>query len=533
MHNKYEFKLVDARTGEIKQECTAYNLVTNAYYNALRSNAAIYLQYVHLGSGTTAPAVTDTALTSPFYSKNFMWWDEYGGYWGGYTNSMRYEGPNQYAISKTITFTEDEANGNIAEIGLSNFSYDHWQMVLYTHALITDAEGHPISIAKTNTDRLILTITLYITLQLPNTVLPFRGSKYCASMYADQEITDTWASFDGCPPIVMWAGGLYPGNYYSAGSAFDTVSFSASPGGMTAVIVRSDGYLDNMYSSTTCSTISGGIRITMNNRLLAAECNLPVNFQLYDIITGFGHIPITSDIFPPIDLTISRNSDGTTTDFNFGVAELMDDVKVYIDDVLQPANSYTWNRFDKTLYQSWETCRGDYLIKAAGIRPTGQYGGYNSSLIFNSDCYTKPDRHYTSQYFIYDFKEIKTFNRAYRDNPSSTYTSWQYSNDGETWTTLTIPTSANKIYDFPTPFSARYLKIPIAYLDTRWDQGYQPPGVNGQPCLLCDYKPQLKFNTAPQAGSVVKIEAKSAYPIKNANWIVDQLVIDLTIDRGN
>ena len=125
MHNTYEFKLVDGKTGEVRQECTAYNLVTNGYYNTLRSNTRFQMNYIQLGSGTNTPAVTDTALGNAFYSKSFSWWSEYGSSWGGYSNQFRYIGPNRYAISKTITFTENEGNGSIAEVGLASSSHGY------------------------------------------------------------------------------------------------------------------------------------------------------------------------------------------------------------------------------------------------------------------------------------------------------------------------------------------------------------------------------------------------------------------------
>lgn len=527
LHNKYEFTLVDAKTGDVKQKTTAYNLVTNGYYNALRNNSNINFYYVHLGSGTAAPSVNDTALTAPFAQKSFSLWDgSYG--WGKYASTIRCPAPNQYSISTTLTFTENEANGTIGEIGIANAVYSSSNVVLYTHARITDAEGSPITIIKSNTDRLILTITMYLTLTMPDSVIPFRGSSRTWSLYGDQNFTAGLSS-NCVPPIVACALGM---NNINIGAACNPIGFATTHGGMYASTYWNSFQYD-FSRATTSSTISGGVRIALSSRFLAAEYNAPVTLQLRDIVTGIGNIPITSDIFPPLPLTLTKTANGTQTGFNFGVAELMDDVKVYIDDVLQDASTYTWNGKDYTLYQAWETCEGQYITKCPAWIPAGPYTRARGSLLFNSSMGLAGDGGTTNQHIEYDFGEVKSFNRAWRHANGSEFNKWQYSLDGQNWTTLVIPVSSDKIYDFPTPVQARYLKFPnIANWEASWGSAYQPPSTNDC-CLLCCFSNQLEFNTAPPQGSVVKIEAKSTYPLKNSNWIVDQLVIDLSISRGS
>ena len=45
-------------------------------------------------------------------------------------------------------------------------------------------------------------------------------------------------------------------------------------------------------------------------------------------------------------------------------------------------------------------------------------------------------------------------------------------------------------------------------------------------------QPQLHLNTPPDEGAVVKVIAKSEYPIKNSNWIIDQMLVDWKISGG-
>src|SRR5574344_1769905 len=67
LHNKFDVKVVDSRTGEVKQTATAYNVITNYYFNSRLLNSPMYktsdlLTYIAVGTGAGTPAITDTAL---------------------------------------------------------------------------------------------------------------------------------------------------------------------------------------------------------------------------------------------------------------------------------------------------------------------------------------------------------------------------------------------------------------------------------------------------------------------------------------
>ena len=135
----------------------------------------------------------------------------------------------------------------------------------------------------------------------------------------------------------------------------------------------------------------------------------------------------------------------------------------------------------------------------------------------------------------YDFGTPKAVNHL-RHLYDSDYRgcSLYYSNDNENWTLAAEVNSGDtgNVYDrsFET-ITARYWKsdfgtnVPYEYswaeMQTRFIGAFD------------FFQPQLHLNTVPAAGSVIKIVAKSEYPIKNSNWIIDQMLIDMKITGGN
>jgi hypothetical protein len=137
LHNKFSFQLTDS-AGNVKQVGYAENVVVNRYYQELPD----YIedgpvdQGISLGTGTGTPAVTDTALF------NYLTRKATGAY-----SSVTPLGNGQYSWTATTTFTENEANGNLTEVGLSDY-YGN----IFTHPMITDSEGHTLEKTYTNAD---------------------------------------------------------------------------------------------------------------------------------------------------------------------------------------------------------------------------------------------------------------------------------------------------------------------------------------------------------------------------------------------
>lgn len=139
-------QLVSA-AGVIKQELEFKNLITDVGLDYLMtpSGTQMYSVFtrVAVGTSSTAPAVTDTALGSELYRQTSGF-----GYAGGWDNTGQY-GYGRYTWD--IQFAN--GNGNLTEVGI--FSANSGGS-MFCRALFTDAGGTPVTVTKTSNDILRL-----------------------------------------------------------------------------------------------------------------------------------------------------------------------------------------------------------------------------------------------------------------------------------------------------------------------------------------------------------------------------------------
>jgi hypothetical protein len=158
LHNKFDVKVVDSRTGEVKQTATAYNVILNYYFNSRLLDSPMYktsdlLTYIAIGTGTGTPAITDTGLFTHLTRKAVT------------TLETVYEYPTSHT-TRQIKLEATECNGyNITEVGFEAYRSGTWSSYYYlmTHAMLQDSEGNQIAIAKTDVDVVYITATFYAT----------------------------------------------------------------------------------------------------------------------------------------------------------------------------------------------------------------------------------------------------------------------------------------------------------------------------------------------------------------------------------
>lgn len=147
-----DYTITVKRHGKITQEENFHNLVTAGFVSRLIGDTN-YFRYCQLGSGSTAPSSSDTALASML--------------WGVQCSTYAIDSTSADGLSRTWVYTyvfpaNSSYVGTIREVGLSASSSGR----INTHALVVDAEGQPISIDKTYLDE--VTITAKITVTRPS-----------------------------------------------------------------------------------------------------------------------------------------------------------------------------------------------------------------------------------------------------------------------------------------------------------------------------------------------------------------------------
>ena len=153
LHNHYEVDVIGP-DGIVKQHAVADNIVLNNFWTML-SRSAYSVYGIAMGTGTGTPAATDTAL----FNQKFI-------YDGGISKLAASEAfPTCAYTYKTTVPASASYVGELTEIGIrGRYNPSSWTSILWTHALLKDTEGNPITITKTDIDVLTVTLTIYLTL---------------------------------------------------------------------------------------------------------------------------------------------------------------------------------------------------------------------------------------------------------------------------------------------------------------------------------------------------------------------------------
>ena len=518
VHNHFDIELRDAKTGEVKQRCTAYNMVLDNLYNKWCNISTVWnnsVSYIWLTSNVTPMAITDTTAPSPRWS-NYV--TLANGTYDGTTFTLTKTG--------TTTFSESQANADLTAVMVGSNADN-----MFTYAQFTDTEGHPIIITKTNSDTLTITVTMYVTFiyDYQSSPLQMLPTNYRADPCYPQDNGDLSKH---CPAYLSRVG---VGSTDARGMCLSTLS--------KYVCTDNTDYLDPNYfapvsisrTNTRCTT----------SRILSTELNSKITYQVRGIAlfcmtinsgsstyrpTEFISLP-NHAIYPPKQLTLTTSGDGNTVDFNLGVPLLMtDNVQVYINDVLQSTDTYTFNGKDYNFYQAWESGDSQFVTKLENLN-TWYYGTTKYTHLCNFPQLTTSGQGTWYKQCYYDFKSPITVTHL---KGMSEYTTksdkvW-YSTDNTNWTQITEWTATTTDLTLSTPIQARYWRITDmnagGLATTHYGKGYVSTAFG-------DPKPQLHFNTAPSDGSTITVKAYTEYPIKNSNWIIEPMTIDFNIQRGN
>ena len=146
--------LLDAESGDIKEHYEFPNLITDLGLDEIAQGTRQTILFAYLGVGTdaTAPAVGNTALGSEITRTNSDGGHGGLGIVGGPITGS--DGPLDtlyWFVRFVRLFEEDEANGNLAELG---WFRDSSGGVMVVRSLFKDDGGTPIVITKTSAEQL-------------------------------------------------------------------------------------------------------------------------------------------------------------------------------------------------------------------------------------------------------------------------------------------------------------------------------------------------------------------------------------------
>ena len=527
-HNHFKATLIDAKTGKVKQVTEAFNLVTDYWYQQLlENNSSDGFHYLFLGTGgggVSKPSPSDTSLFQ-FLAYKQVTWSIY---------SIKKDG---LCVRKgSVSFSETEAIGNLTEIGL-NANYDTRSSRLGTHAMFTDGEGNQIEIPKTNADRLFIEITIYGRIQFTGKLKPLRpiDSVYAPSfspMVSEKYDYDVTGSF-----LPKWAWlALGWNSAYSAFVSYNNVGFY----GITHPVYRGNGVNCFITASQAAYAMKDGNHYRQTSvQIPSTTGNLEQTYLIKSIssttLDAYISFPDHS-IYEPRTFTFNLTAADEQTDFNLDIPELMKTgviVKVN-GQAKQEGVDFDWSGKNFEMEQAWISADNRYIIDHP-VLPSFNNG---TTGTYAFPFWRTSGKHYITsntgpQDWVYDFESPvpvntlkRTYTYLYTGSPTVVLS---YSSDGSTWkeaATIEPSEEATRVFD---KIEARYWKLHFSSIPTN-----QYNETQYSPSAMFDFvEPGLKFKSPLKQGDAVEVQAKCEYPIKNENWIIENVVFDVDFARGD
>jgi hypothetical protein len=136
----FELELVHIRTGLVARHLRFKNIITDVGLDAVgTAQIPSLVSYCAVGTGSTPAAATDVGLQTEAGRTNAN---------GGFVDTWGTDANNVYTWGKrTRVFTAAQANGNLTEIGMFQYSSG---APIWCRQLIRDANGTPTTITKTS-----------------------------------------------------------------------------------------------------------------------------------------------------------------------------------------------------------------------------------------------------------------------------------------------------------------------------------------------------------------------------------------------
>lgn len=149
MKGSLRMALMNAQSGEVVKEWEIHNVVATAgrkwilqkiagnYSGGSAATDSSPINYIAIGTGTTAPATSDTALGSETTRKSVQ----------NFTTSNLTSNPPSYQLE--CSFATNEGNTTLAEVGILNSSSGGTLLTHATYGTINKTTSNTLSISYT------------------------------------------------------------------------------------------------------------------------------------------------------------------------------------------------------------------------------------------------------------------------------------------------------------------------------------------------------------------------------------------------
>ncbi|MCH7421308.1 hypothetical protein [Shewanella sp. MM_2022_3] len=258
-----KFKLIITHSDGRKVESAEFsNLLLN---NAFSNTSATEFTYCGVGTGTTEPTVTDTALVNkigPISSSANGSSSEIPTTWSGSVATVGRKMAYSFALGAVV--------GNISEIAIYNSNSSLSSILVRT--LVKDTNGNPTSITLTASDQLSVEYSFFVEIETrqPAQTINIGGANYQASVIVG--FPESYASSSTKEASIMPT--RYPYANTTANSFFFKEVMSVPPTGTAARLDINSGNRVNLTaSSTTDRSVAGVIKETIS-------CTIPTATQL-------------------------------------------------------------------------------------------------------------------------------------------------------------------------------------------------------------------------------------------------------------
>lgn len=500
--NEYMLELYD-KDGKLKDKAYAYNLVTNNLWKQFFSSSCAPFLRIHIGTGSGTPSTADRLLFNFLAAADTS------------RKSINYAYPTSTAVY-TATFPASASSvGTLTEVGFSRAG-SNTDKLLTTHAMLQDSEGNPITINKTDTDTLIVTATVHVTVTAiePFILPPAPSSSVCNLILTNGTSID--------PKTSMYA---------LASKAYPNRSQIASIG---------TGYWSPDYANRCFKWSTQRIRASTGN-------NCYINC-IGAASIGYVNLPNES-IFPAYELQPMSvgTGDGATTSFTCPIPDFVENTEVItvdgveltrnVDYTVDPIGNSTLNasaisaysNFASNLYGGIYDSNVD-LAYQFGIRALSFYGYYFGTQ---------------DKALYFDLGQEKACNALFIDSlaiasagplsPVSCTVTLEYSLDGSTWQTACSVNSqcvgADYLHNLSSnykniltkfePISARYWRIYASGSSYIHSEGLGSGGGNSFFGYVGD---GIVFKEPPAEGAEIKIKATINRPYKTSDYLIDWTV---------